>query len=242
MITRIARTAQLAREFRRREDGVSLAELLVAISVSLIIVVAVGGFFLASIKAGRTGATSDGNTRQSQNVMSTFTRYVHAATLLPKADGTYLPSFQLATPTDVRFYAYVNLSTGLATDKPVLVEFKVDPTSKLLVQYQWDPSSVTNGYYTFPDPGASAPTRTTTLGGPIASPTSDATTLFSYLDANGAAIAAPSSKLGTIRAVTVNLELGSATANAPGNTHVQNTLYLFNIGYSTSTSTASPTP
>ncbi|MFZ7087333.1 hypothetical protein [Curtobacterium sp. RRHDQ10] len=236
MITRIART------LHRREDGISLAELIVAISVSLIIVVTVGGFFLASIKAGRTGTTSDGNTRQSQNVMSTFTRYVHAATLLPKSDGTYLPSFQLATPTDVRFYAYVNLTTGVSTDKPVLVEFKVDPTSKLLMQYQWDPSSVTNGYYTFPDPGATSPTRTTTLGGPVASPTSDTTTLFSYLDANGNAIAAPGSSLGSIRALMVNLELGSATPGAPGNTHVQNTLYLFNIGYSTSTSSPSPTP
>lgn len=242
MITRIIRFTHLARALRRREEGISLAELLVAISVSMIIVLAVGGFFLASIKAGRTGTTSDSNTRQSQNVMSTFTRYVHAATLLPKADGTYLSSFQLATPTDVRFYAYVNLTTGVSTDKPVLVEFKVDPTSKLLMQYQWDPSSVSNGYYTFPDPGASGPTRSATLGGPIASPTSDATTLFSYLDANGNPIGSPSSNLGAVRAVTVNLELGSATANAPGNTHVQNTLYLFNIGYSTSTSTASPTP
>ena len=43
-----------------------------------------------------------------------------------------------------------------------------------------------------------------------------------------------------IRAIQVNLELGSTTKNAPSNTHIQNTLYLFNVGYSTSTT--APTP
>jgi hypothetical protein len=31
----------------------------------------------------------------------------------------------------------------------------------------------------------------------------------------------------------VNLELGAPTADTPGNTHIQNTLYLFNVAYGT---------
>lgn len=43
-----------------------------------------------------------------------------------------------------------------------------------------------------------------------------------------------------VRAIQVNLELGSTKAGTASNTHIQNTLYLFNVGYSTST--ASPAP
>ena len=47
----------------------------------------------------------------------------------------------------------------------------------------------------------------------------------------------PRPVVGTIRAVQVNLELGSTTAGKPANTHLQNTLYLFNVVYGTSVGT-----
>lgn len=47
----------------------------------------------------------------------------------------------------------------------------------------------------------------------------------------------PTTGLGSIRAVQVNLELGSTTAGKPANTHLQNTLYLFNVVYGTSVGT-----
>lgn len=231
--------AHLARRLHRGQAGITLVELLVALSVSVIIVGAVAGFFAAALRATSTNSAADTNTRRSTIVMNVLTRYIHAATVLPKTDGTYAPAITAASGTDVTFYAYVNLTNGTAT-QPVLVRFYVD-ANKNIVEQQWDGTVDANGYYSFPDPGSTTPSRVIPLGGPIASPTSDNTTLFSYLDASGAAVTTLNSANFTkIRAIQVNLELGSSRAGAAGNTHIQNTLYLFNVGYSTSTSGGTP--
>jgi prepilin-type N-terminal cleavage/methylation domain-containing protein len=225
---------RILRRLHHDQRGLTLVELIVAMGVSTIIIGAVGGFFVASLKAGRTDTSSESNIRQSSNVMSAMTQYIHAATLLPQAGGTYANAITVASPTDVKFYAYVNLTNGTVT-QPVQVEFLKDPTTGQILERQWDGTANSLGIYSF----SSTISRTLTLGGPVASPTSDSTPLFTYLDGSGNALANPSANYGAIRAIQVNLELGSTTAGAPGNTHIQNTLYLFNVGYSTSTSTAS---
>lgn len=223
----------------REDRGVTLVELLVAMSVATVIIIAVGGFFAATVKATKTDQVSESGMRQGSNVMNAVTQYVHAATVLPRADGTYAPALQRATPTDIAFYAYVNLS-GSTAQQPVQVEFVRDATTGLLLEKQWDGVGDQNGYYTFPAL-TTTPSRTITLGGPLASPTVDARNLFVYLDGSGNTIPTPATALGAVRAVQVNIEAGSGTAGTAGNTTLQNTLYLFNVGYAT-TSTAAPTP
>lgn len=223
----------------RDDGGVTLVELLVAMSVATVIIIAVGGFFAATVKATKTDQVSESGMRQGSNVMNALTQYVHAATVLPRADGTYAPALQRALPNDIAFYAYVNLS-GSTTQQPVQVEFVRDATSGLLLEKQWDGVGDQNGYYTFPAL-TTAPSRTITLGGPLASPTVDSRSLFVYLDGGGNTIASPAAGLAAVRAVQVNVEAGSIVAGTAGNTTLQNTLYLFNVGYAT-TSTASPTP
>ncbi|MCJ1715667.1 hypothetical protein MT346_15885 [Curtobacterium sp. VKM Ac-2922] len=214
-------------------------ELLVAMSVATIIIIAVGGFFAATVKATRTDQVSESGMRQGSNVMNALTQYVHAATVLPLTDGTYRAALQRATPTDVAFYAYVNMS-GSTAQQPVQVEFVRDPSTGLLLEKQWDGVGDQNGYYAFPAL-TTAPSRTITLGGPLASPTVDGRNLFVYLDGSGNPIASPAANPGAVRAVQVNVEAGSTVAGTAGNTTLQNTLYLFNVGYAT-TSTASPAP
>ncbi|PZF62636.1 hypothetical protein DEI92_01660 [Curtobacterium sp. MCBD17_034] len=225
------------RQLHRGQRGISLIELIVAMSVSMIVLTAVGGFFAASLHASKTGSTAETNTRQASNVMNALTQYIHAATVLPKPDGTYANAITTATATDLAFYSYVNLTNG-TVDQPEYVEFKIDTATGNLIEKQWDGSADAKGYYSFTTTGAAA--RTVTLGGPIASPTSDGTDLFTYLDASGAKIASPMANPSAVRAIQVNLELGSTKAGTASNTHIQNTLYLFNVGYSTST--ASPAP
>lgn len=225
---------------RSRDDrGITLVELLVAMSVATIIIVAVAGFFAATVKATNTDQVSETGMRQASNIMNAVTQYVHAATVLPLPDGTFQTAIQRATPTDVAFYAYVNLS-GSTSQQPIQVEFVRDSTSGLLLEKQWDGIADANGYYTFPALTA-APTRTITLGGPIASPTIDNRPLFEYLDGSGVVLPTPASTPASVRAIRVNIEAGSLTAGRPGNTTLQNTLYLFNVGYAT-TSNAGVTP
>jgi hypothetical protein len=224
------------RRLHREQSGISLSELLVSMSVASIIIIAVGGFFVATLRAGSTNSTSDQNSRVASSVMNSVTRYVHAASLLPKADGSSVPAVVEATPTKLTFTAFINLD-GNTTDKPVLVRYSLNSAQRVVFD-QWD-GTATNGFYSFPAP-TQTPTRSLVIGGPIASPTSDGDALFTYLGADGKAVATPASGivpltgLGTIRAVQVNLELGSTTAGKPANTHLQNTLYLFNVVYGTS--------
>ncbi|MBO9051190.1 PilW family protein [Curtobacterium flaccumfaciens] len=230
------------RRLHREQAGISLSELLVAVSVSMIILVAVGGFFTATLRAGVTNTSSDQNARTASIAMNSITRYVHAASLLPKSDGTYAAAVTRAAPTQVVFYAYINLD-GNSTDKPVQIRYSLNDAKRLVVD-QWD-GTATNGFYSFPAT-TQTPARSLVVGGPIASPTSDGVALFSYLGADGKTLAAQpdgtlaTTQLGNVRAVRVNLELGSTTAGASGNTHVQNTLYLFNVVYGTSIGAGSP--
>jgi type II secretory pathway component PulJ len=227
---------RLLRRLHRRDEGITLSELLVSISISTIVLVAIGGFFTATLRAGTTNTTSDQNARSASIVMNSVTRYVHAASLLPKADGSYASAVTQATATQFTFYAYINLD-GNATDNPMQVRYSLN-ASKQLVQDRWAGTG-NGGFYTFPSTTQS-PTATNSLGGPVASPTSDGDPLFTYLGANGQPLptqpdgSIASSQLSNIRAVQTNLELGSANAGTAGNTHIQNTLYLFNVVYGTS--------
>jgi hypothetical protein len=116
------------------------------------------------------------------------------------------------------------------------VEFTTNSAGNVVERLWNGVLNTTTGFYTFPSYTTVAPNSTTVIGGPIASPTSDGTNLFVYLDANNAVIASPATATyGTIRAIQVNLEAGSTTAGGAGNTHLQNTLFLFNVGYATGT-------
>lgn len=230
-------TAPILQRLHRDERGLTLVELMVAMSMSIIIIIAVGGFFLASTKAAKTDSTSETSMRQASNMMDAMTQYVHAATVLPVSGGSPAAAVEVAMPTDLVFYAYVNLTNGTVT-QPVQVEYTLDGSNNL-VEKIWNIASSTGGYFTF-NSYTTAPDRTVVLGGPIASPTSDGTSLFTYLDANGNVVASPGTGLGLIRAVQVNLEVGSTTAGSAGDTHIQSTLYLFNVGYSATTASPSP--
>lgn len=225
------------RRLHAEQSGVTLSELLVAVSVAMVILVAVGGFFTATLRAGSTNTTSDQNARSASIVMNSLTRYVHAASLLPKADGSYAAALTEAAPTRTTFYAYINLD-GNSTDKPVQIRYSVNAAKRIVLD-QWD-GTANNGFWTFPAT-TQTPTRSVVVGGPIASPTVDGDPLFEYLGANGTTVPTQSdgtlaaTQLGNVRAVRVNLELGSSTAGLSGNTHIQNTLYLFNVVYGTNT-------
>lgn len=229
----IGRLSNRLRAFVRDERGISLMELLVAMTVTTIILVAIGGFVTAAIKGSAVNVTADLNARQASTAMTSLTRYLHVATTLPR-NGQVLPdpAFVAASSTDITFYTYVNLSS--TDEQPIRVRFYQDPTTKGLVQSVTTSTyDATSGYYSFP---AGAASTNTTLTGPIATPTSDSLPLFSFQQLSGADVdsstggVVPAASLGTINSVVVNLEVGSTTAGASGNAHDQTTVYLLNIG------------
>lgn len=209
----------IARRLRRTDRGLTLVELLISTMLGTLILVAAGALLISSSRVSGVQVTSDSNSRNASTAMNTMSRYLHAATTYPTASGTQ-PAFASMGATDVTFYAYVNL-VSTAT-QPVKVRYYVDSSSKKLYQQLYSSTcSATTGLCTF----SSTPT-TINLGGPIASPTSDATPLFVYLNAGGAQTADASA----VQSVQVNLEYGSTTAGAPGDTHLTNTVALLNVG------------
>lgn len=231
--------ARALRRARRDDHGVSIAELLVAASVSVIILATLAGFFVAAIKGSASNASADTNIRQATNAINAMSRYLRAATTRD-VPSSLVPDSAIvkATPTDLTFYAYINLIEDpdiakRTAERPVLARYFIDPTSRQLVQQLSACGADANGYYSCP-----VVTSTTRLGGPIASPTSDDVPLFTYQGAGGTkdqlAIADNGQLSATqrtaVRFVTVNLELGSATAGAGSNAHLQNMVGLLNLG------------
>ena len=210
----------IARRLRRRDEGLGLVELLVSSLLGLIILVTAGALMISATRASNTQAISDVNARGAGTAMNAMSRYLHAATTYPTSSGTQ-PAFSNMGATDIIFYAYVNLVSTAA--QPVKVHYYVDSTTKNLMEELYSSTcNVTTGYCTF----SSTATTIINLGGPVASPTSDATALFVYLNAGGAATTVASA----VQSVQVNLEFGSSTAGAAGNTHLTNTVALLNIG------------
>jgi hypothetical protein len=214
----------------------SLAELIVAMALSVLLLVFMGGFFTAIVRGTQAASASDNTTRQASNAINTMVQYFHAATTYPvQGQATPNPAFVSAAATDVTFYAYVNLASS--AEQPVKVRYFIDPTSHNLIEQLWSSTcSATTQYCTF----SSTVTSQYTLGGPVASPTSDSKPLFSYLDSSGNPVVVPLSitnpanatALASIDDVGINLELGSTKAGSAGDTHVSTIVGLLNLGQS----------
>jgi hypothetical protein len=230
--------------FRRAlkdDTGISLAELLVGFFVSILLLTMVAFFFSGVAKGTQASALADANTRQMSTAMSTMVQYLHAATTYPVTTQPQpMPAISSAGATDVTFYAYVNLLSTAA--QPVKVRYYVDSTTHNLMEQQWSSTcSVTTGYCTF----SSTVTKQFILGGPIASPTSDNTTLFTYFDSVGGAATPtvpialdpsthliPPASLSNIVYVGINLEWGSTTSGTTGDGHASTIVGLLNLGQS----------
>jgi hypothetical protein len=219
----------------RRDDGLGLAELIVAMALSVLLLVVVGGFFTAVIRSTGVSGVADTNARQGSTAMVTMVKYFHAATTNPVVNQpSPSPAFVSASATDVTFYAYVNMITTAA--QPVMVRYYVNSTShKLVEQLSAGVCNASTNYCTFP-----AVTSTITLGGPIASPTSDTPPmpLFTYLDSTQTSVlptgqlTVPQAALGSIDYVGINLELGSTKAGTAGDSHLSTIVGLLNLGQS----------
>lgn len=204
------------------ERGITLMELIVAMALSMIVVVAAAGFLGAAQKAQGSVRTIDGNTRTSSNVMNEVGRMLRAATVNPIQNADSAPAFVSATPTLVQFYAFVNLTSSEA--KPVKVQFQV--VDNQLVETQWASTAVagTTGYWTY----ATTPTSTRTIAAPLAI---SSTSPFTYLASDGVTVldGTVAANLDDIRFVRVNLEIGSATVGAYSNVVMTTTIALPNV-------------
>jgi Tfp pilus assembly protein PilW len=212
---------RLVARLREEDRGISLAELIVAMSVGVIVLAMVGAFFVSVSRASTTTSGVDANTRSASTAMREMERMFRVASNNPVASGVDTQyAFQYATPTSVRFFAYINLNSAVDV-QPVEVQYTLDTNAGTLTETKWNGTATdaTNSYYSFPM--ATTPTLTAAPTASLNLVTSVVPgTLFSYADAGGNPITPGAAgltalQLQSVRTVTVALTVGERDLTKP---------------------------
>lgn len=213
---------------RHDDDGVSLAELIVAIMVFGIVLAVVSTTFVSLTKATAQARGIDGNTRVASNVMNDLARTIRAARTIPQADGTQATSFSAASTESLTLTSAVN-SADSSTTAPRQVTFRVG-ADRALTSSSIVATTVTGGFYQF-----SAAATTRSLGGSVVTTASSGTPLFTYLDFGGeplvpdASGALTATQLPSIAAVSISLTIDRTGTLSSQAVTLQNTVSLSNL-------------
>ena len=212
---------RLLERLRREDRGISLAELIVAMSVGILVLAMVGAFFVSVSRASTTTSGVDANTRSASTAMRQVERMFRVASNNPVSSGVDTQyAFQYASATSVRFFAYINLNSAVDV-QPVEVQYSLDTTKGLLTETKWNGTATdaTKSYYDFPRSASATlgavPTASINLANSVVP-----TTLFSYADAGGNPLAPgaaglSATQLQAVRSVTVTLTVGERDATKP---------------------------
>ncbi|WP_375400998.1 type II secretion system protein J [uncultured Amnibacterium sp.] len=210
---------------RDQDDGVSLVELLVAISVTTIVLAMIGGLFVAVTKITREGLNTRSSVGTAANAMSEIRRVIREAAPNPVSGGTTTPAVAAGgTDSSLTVISYIDTST--TTYAPTKVAFSVNTAGYLTEQRT--PAAKSNGYWTFT--GAST---TQTLAGPLVT-TGDADPLFAYLDSSNTVITPAAGGLTAVQAstvfgVTVTTTVANTTGGSVDPVVLSNTVGLLNV-------------
>ncbi|RPE84438.1 hypothetical protein EDF28_0370 [Curtobacterium sp. PhB137] len=206
---------------RRDDRGLSLAELIVAMSVTVLLLAMAGAFFASVTRASTTTTGVDGNTRAASTAMREMQRMFRVASNNPVASGIDTQyAFQYASATSVRFFAYINLNSAVDV-QPVEVQFTLDSSKGTITETKWNGTATdaSNSYFDFPRATTATlgntPTSRLTLASSVVP-----TALFTYRDAGGNALMPGATGLSvadlqSVRSVTVALTVGERDMSKP---------------------------
>lgn len=212
----------------RRDAGLSLAELIVAMMVFGIIVAVVTTTFISLTKATAQARGVDANTRVASNVMNEVSRVVRAARTIPTPGGTEATSFSLATTESLTLTTAVNGADSLTT-VPRKVTFGV-AADRSLVETTVVGTPLQTDYWQF----VSTPTKRT-LGGSVVTTASSGAPLFTYYDFTGAVLtpdsggALSATQLPAIAAVQVSVTIDRTATRSSQAVTLQTTVSLSNL-------------
>ncbi|MEJ8285589.1 hypothetical protein [Curtobacterium citreum] len=206
---------------RREDQGLSLAELIVAMSVTVLLLAMAGAFFASVTRASTTTTGVDSNTRVASTAMREMQRMFRVASNNPVASGVDTQyAFQYASATSVRFFAYINLNSAVDV-QPVEVQFTLNASKGTITETKWNGTATdaSKSYFEFPRATTATlgntPTSTLTLASSVVP-----TALFTYRDAGGNALMPGATGLSdadlqSVRSVTVALTVGEREAAKP---------------------------
>lgn len=216
----------------RRDEGISLAELIVAIMVFGIVLAVVTTTFISLTKATAQARSIDANTRAASNGMSELTRVVRGARTVPVPASVTtgdLPAFTEAKSESLTVATAANLDTSITT-APRRAQFVLDG-SRRLIENVTAAQLYQTSYYQF-----TGATTSRTLTGPVATAASSGAPLFTYYDVTGVKLVAADPSAGltraqmdTIGSVAIALSIDSTTTFGSSGVTLTNTVGLPNL-------------
>ncbi|CAN5228759.1 hypothetical protein BH09ACT5_BH09ACT5_18700 [soil metagenome] len=198
------------------DDGLSLAELLVAMMISGILLALVGTMF---VNVTRITTNSNATTQRSgaaANVVNEVSRVIRTAANNPVSTSPIAdPAIVSATPTALTLYSFVD-STNLVTPAPSKVVFRFDTAGKLIEDRVVATKSSDGKYWVF-----SGASTSRTIGSSLQNP-AGTDPFFLYLDADynpitpgtGGLTLAQRGQVAFIR-VTVRIDNNPSTGSDP---------------------------
>ncbi|WP_431804006.1 PilW family protein [Microbacterium sp. bgisy203] len=220
----------IARSQNRRDSGLTLIELLVAMGVSSILIALVATMFVTTSRAfsDQEGATE--SARMASTAMNEVTRIVRAGTELPEAGKTLnLPVFTFAGAEKIDMAAFIDAESSV-DPAPVRVSFTRNAANEL-VETRWAAYRSGKIYWKFQSAASSSRTIARSLLAPDSS-----RPLFRYFDKDGNALtpAAGASLTEDQRRNIASVQISmQVQANGSGRTApvaIQNVVGLPNLG------------
>lgn len=218
----------VASRLRADQRGLTMAEVLIASMLTMVILVIVTSMFVQTTRITSASNQTKQSNAVAANVMNELTAVLRVAATNPRSNSA-IPeaAIQAATRSSITFYAYSN--TNAANPAPVKVTFALNASNEV-----WETRCAgvaSGGYYTF---SSCASTSTRMLGKEVLAPTGTANQLFTYLDANGAAIVIGSGAMSSAdrdRVASIKVQVRARDISSKNDpVFVSNTVYLRNLG------------
>jgi prepilin-type N-terminal cleavage/methylation domain-containing protein len=161
----------------RKDDGLTVIELLVAMLVLSIFSAMVLNLYVSATKSVAMSSSMNLNTRVAANAMDELTRVIRASGNNAIGGGLTESAVQVATREKLTVYSSVDAS--IPDLRPSRVEFAINPSSRQLVERRWLAKNGENGLWDFTGTLSLASTRVLP-GVYLAPPTTDTNFFFTY--------------------------------------------------------------
>lgn len=214
----------------RRESGMTLVELVVAMAVSGILFAMISSMFVNAIRSYGDQRGSVTNSRMASNSMNELTRIIRAGTEIPVyGSAINTPVFVYAGSEQLKMNSFID-SENAADPAPLQVQFSRDANDNL-VETRWTAYHVNTTYWAF----HSTLDSTRIVARSLTAATDDAP-LFSYYAEDGTRLVPPAgeslsdSQIRNIASVRVTMRVQTDGSGHVDPVELQNMVGIPNLG------------
>lgn len=213
----------------RRDDGLSLLELVVAMGISSILIALVVSMFVSGSRAVYDQEASTLNARLASTSMNEVTRILRAGTEIPvRGSSVNLAVFKDARAESLVMYSFIDAETS-SDPAPLKVQFARNAANEL-VETRWAGYHKFVGYWDFRDTSTDRVIARSLL------PPAAGTPLFAYFDKTGARLTPASgasltdAQIRNIASVQVTMQVQGDQSGRVAPVQIQNMVGLPNLG------------